>query len=324
MSRHRRRGVTDDWAVLSRRLFDRYQAGEYSAALEIAREAAGRFPDRDATTTFWTACLESRLGDPSAAMGTLRQGLDRGLWWAEDTLRGDDDLEPLWNLPEFDALVEECIRRREQTKGSVPAELHVREPEARDGLRPLVIVLHGRMGRAGDALGSWRSVVWAGAILAVPQSVQLLSPDVYGWDDQKTGARQVGDDYTRLVAEQRFDAAKVVLAGFSQGAALAVIEAVRGERIPACGFIAVAPSFGEAPRLPQPSDDELRAAAARGLRGYVVTGENDVLLAPTLQFKAAAEAAGLELRVEIEPGLGHEFPPDVDKRIPRALDFVLG
>jgi dienelactone hydrolase len=315
--------VSEDWAVFSRRLFALYQAAEYEQALEEVREGAGRFPERVATTTFWRACLESRSGDPEAALATLREGVDHGLWWAEDTLRRDDDLEPVWKVPEFEALVEECVRRRERTKGTVAPEVHVREPEHDNGSRPLVIALHGRMGRAEDALGSWRAVVSAGAVLAVPRSVQLLSPDTYGWDDLEAGARQVGDDYARLLAERRFDAEKVVLAGFSQGAALAVIEAVRGDRVPACGFVAVAPSFGEAPRLQQPGVDELKAAAARSLRGCVLTGENDVLLEPTLQFQAAAEAAGLELRVEIEPGLGHEFPPDLDERIPRALDFVL-
>ncbi len=315
--------MTGDWAVLSRRLFALYQAGDYGAALEEVREAAPRFPDRVATTTFWTACLQSRSGDPAAGLATLRDGVDSGLWWAEDTLRRDDDLEPLWGLPEFEALVQECARRRERAKGTVASELHVVEPEGGDGSRPLVIALHGRMGRSEDALASWRAVVSAGAVLAVVRSVQPLSPDTYGWDAQETGARQVGDEYARLVAEQRFDPAKVVLVGFSQGAALAVIEAVRGERVPACGFVAVAPSFGEAPRLPMPSDDELRAAAARGLRGYIVTGENDVLLQPTLDFQAAAQRAGLELNLEIEPGLGHEFPPDLDAWIPRVLEIVL-
>jgi hypothetical protein len=41
-----------------------------------------------------------------AALAALEQGLQKGLWWGEGMLRGDEDLAPLRDLPKFERLVE--------------------------------------------------------------------------------------------------------------------------------------------------------------------------------------------------------------------------
>jgi len=46
------------FADLRKRLFERYGAGDYVGAIEVA-PAASAFPERDDQTTYWMACLEA-------------------------------------------------------------------------------------------------------------------------------------------------------------------------------------------------------------------------------------------------------------------------
>jgi hypothetical protein len=53
------------------RVFRYYNESRYREALEVARDAAKRFPDYDAKTSFWIACLQSRLEHHAEAILTL-------------------------------------------------------------------------------------------------------------------------------------------------------------------------------------------------------------------------------------------------------------
>lgn len=49
-------------------VFRYYGESRYREALALARKAAAKFPDYDAKTSFWIACLQSRLGNYDAAL----------------------------------------------------------------------------------------------------------------------------------------------------------------------------------------------------------------------------------------------------------------
>jgi hypothetical protein len=117
-----------------------------------------------------------------------------------------------------------------------------------------------------------------------------------------------------------------VLAGGSQGGAVAVAEALSGKYLGCRGFLAVAPSFGLSWANTHDVADLralIRSGAERGLRGAVLAGEEDPLLAGAEQLRDEAAKADFPLQLEVERGLGHDFPPAFEPKIARALDFVL-
>src|SRR5438128_5329526 len=81
-------------------LFRYYNESRYREALEVARDAAEKFPDYDAKTSFWVACLQSRLGHHAYAILTLQDAVKRKVWWPTEVLR-DTDLDPIRDSPEF-------------------------------------------------------------------------------------------------------------------------------------------------------------------------------------------------------------------------------
>jgi dienelactone hydrolase len=110
----------------------------------------------------------------------------------------------------------------------------------------------------------------------------------------------------------------VVLGGASQGAGHAVRLAMSGV-IPRCrAFVAVVGAA--ALDAIEPS---IAAAADRLVRGWMVAGEDDVLVRRRQEtIHAELVRRGLECRLEIVPALGHWYPDAFAVRLSRALDFV--
>src|SRR2546426_12570013 len=131
--------------------FDRYQTEvfrlylekKYADSLKVASEAAKRFPDKAARTTFWIACLNARLGRLDEA---LNEGLRKGAWWHEDTL-SDADLDPIRRTPEFDRIRKECEHLKSVSAKVAKPDLLVMDlrVSGRESW-PLLIVLHQRGG----------------------------------------------------------------------------------------------------------------------------------------------------------------------------------
>jgi predicted esterase len=239
------------------------------------------------------------------------------MWWSEAQLSGDSDLAALQGDPEFERMLVLCKERHAAAQAVVKAGLLVREPEGK-GPHPLLIALHGRGSCPDQDLDSWEPVVVQGWLLALPQSSQLSSPDRYAWDDSQKAVAEIVGHFESLVKRHDVDAERVILGGFSQGAALAIQMALRND-ISVRGFLSVAPGRLAAEHLEALAE----AAAKRGLRGYLVAGGHD----PRFEgFKGIHDVLlkhGLPCMLEDHPDIGHEFPPDFAKSLEKALAFLL-
>jgi predicted esterase len=121
--------------------------------------------------------------------------------------------------------------------------------------------------------------------------------------------------YETVSKRPGFDPDKVVLAGFSQGARVAISIALRQDPIRACGFIAVGPAI-----LDHPIEQDLRAAPA--LRGHITVGDQDWVLESVKEFHATAAGQGQQWSLHLVPNVAHDFPPDFDDRLGKALTLV--
>jgi predicted esterase len=145
-------------------------------------------------------------------------------------------------------------------------------------------------------------------------------PHGFSWDDPQIAEEELADAYADLRGTYRPNAGKIVLAGFSQGGALAVSLALRGEPFPSCGFIAVSPAFDMDDDQVQAS---LRMAGQRGVRGFIVSGEQDPALVRTRALHGDMIRFGIPCELEVRTGLGHAFPKDFPETLARALRHVL-
>ncbi len=310
-----------------------YQEKEYSEALSIATEASKQFPEQRARTTFWIACLQSRLGNFDQAVHALHEGIQHGVWWTEETLR-DPDLDPVRSKPEFASILAECQRLKQKSAKTAKPELLVKSPTGITSGKswPVLVVCHQRYGVSPDQTAhEWSSILRNGVGLAVPWSSQVYAYDGRCWDNPDIAEKDLAWVYSELKKHQGIDLDRLVLAGFSQGAALAIYLTLK-RAFPSKGFIAVAPSDWVVPESKPATERDrpspaftafIQASKGKGFRGQIIIGENDPFLKKIEFLKDEMIHRGLDCKYSFEPGIGHEYPHSFDSKLADSLGFVL-
>lgn len=305
--------VGSEFGAVRRRLFELHAARDYRAALRLAEAATDEYPGHLDQTTFWRACLHARLGDHEGALGVLEEGRDRGLWWPVEMLENDADLADVRTNERFRAIVAHSVAARASAPEHLPADPLVREPDDRPAA-VAVVLLHGRGESADDMLDHWTTL--PRAVVIVPRSTQVYGMRIGSWDD----ADRAEADVARAVETARgmaaLDGVPLIVAGFSQGAALAIVLAARASLPGGIGFVAVAPSAGWARALIAAD------APIPAMRGCVLAGDLDPRREDVEALALSLNERGAEVRVEILPGLGHEYPPDFADRLAEMVDWV--
>lgn len=311
-----------DYVVEMMRL---YESEAYGEAYAWVMKHAGLFPAHRARIYFWRICLATRMNDMPLALNIMEEGLAAGHWYDSVQLRQDSDLAPLQGLPEFERMVSLSQQRQAEAQALIEPGLITVAPEAPHPPFPLLLVLHG--GGVEDArfyetfFDRWRPALGMGWLLAAPQSSQLSGPGRRGWSDNARSAHEVKQHLNSLTAQYAIDSARIVVGGFSRGAELAAYLVLSGS-IPARGFIAVAPG-GPFTAEPGRWQTVVNGPSGRG-RGYLMVGEQDEMaLRGARGLKAALESNHIACAIEVHPNLKHEFPPDFDARLSRALEFIL-
>ena len=218
-----------------------YGAQEFGQALDVLTREGEAFPEEAHQVLYLRSCLAARTGQVEMALDLMREALDKGLWFNKQMIRESPSWKVLQGLPEFERIAEICAVREDEARGE--PELFVTEPAGglKEGQKyPLFLALHGNANNAQQALNGWRAVVDEGWLLAAAQSSQVVTANMYIWDDQETAMRELEAHYKRLCADYPIDTARVVVVGFSMGGETA-LRAVLSGTIPAKGFIMLGP-----------------------------------------------------------------------------------
>ena len=277
-----------------------YADGAYRRALEVVSHARPQFPERDASMTFWVACLHSRAGEPEIALQSLAEGLDRGLAWHPKML-ADTDLEAVRELDGWASFAERST--------AVVASWRVERPPPllRAPAEPLgtVIALHGAGHVPEDFQSEWVTAIPVEWAVVAPIGDVPLSNEAWAWPyDLSTDSLEESLASTEI-------AAPVVLAGFSQGAGIAARAAWNGV-VDAIGLIM---SAGTVP------SDIWTGSARRSVPTYAVVGTEDGAYPTCSAMAKDLERDGVPVFLDVREGMGHVAPPDLDIVIRSALDW---
>ena len=243
--------------------------------------------------------------DLAAAAAYLRQELDAGRLWRVSLL-ADPMLAALWEDPVCRQIMEEA-RRRVAARGFQPSLLV--EPAARSGLRPLLLVLHGARSTAAATIPHWRPARDLGYTVAAGQASQPASADGFCWDPPR---ERVWEDLNAIEALLPAHG-RVVLAGFSQGAWIALQTALRGHPFAAAGVVMVGTFVGALANL---------EPASRRLRIAILNGADDAYTDRLGELQKVLSDRGHHVTVELVLGLGHAYPDDFAARLPGLLKAV--
>jgi acetyl esterase/lipase len=109
-----------------------------------------------------------------------------------------------------------------------------------------------------------------------------------------------------------------VLGGFSMGGGLAVWLALTGA-IKTQGLVLVGPWVPDMDQLVS----LMQKDEARRLRSTIIVGENDEPCFETsLTLAKHLKAHGVPCHLEVYPDLAHEYPPDFEVVLARALGYI--
>ena len=260
---------------------------------------AGERPDWE---WFRRACEAVAAGNLAAAEQISADALAAGHLWRVSLLTAPA-LAPLQGRTRFDDVVVEA-RRRAEARHLEPRLLTAMPQRA--GLAPLVLVLHGATGNAATELERWRPATKLGYIVAAAQSSQPATADGFCWDPPRERVWQDLRAIVRLLPPH----ARVVVAGFSQGAWVALNLALEGRTVVAGTVVMVGPFAGPDANLPP---------AWRRLRVSILIGEVDPYRANVERLAEQLTRGGHHVHLEVISGLGHDYPPDLAARLPALL-----
>jgi pimeloyl-ACP methyl ester carboxylesterase len=305
---------------LRERVFALYAERRFVEMRGLLDGAAERFPSRRSAITYWKACIDSLLGDPTQALQRLRRGAEEGLFWPENALHTDPDLTAVRSLPGFEEMVESVRRSAEGANMNRPErpEILLFAPEA-EPVRGLLIALHMYNRTAAESAPYWRSATEIGLVVVVPESTQVSGDGEPAWTNAAMTARDLR--LARQEALSRFPQGGLatVIGGASQGGGRAAAIALTGDPFDCRGLVAVVSAYPDLPDVPAAA----QAAAGRGLRAYLLTGDQDGTRDQVEHFHADLTAGGVETELDVVPGLGHEFPDDFPERLRRAVTNIL-
>jgi len=167
----------------------------------------------------------------------------------------------------------------------------------------------------------WRHAAGRGWLVALPQSTQFIWADAAVWDDLDTTSQDVLRSLENLRQRYAIDSQRVVYAGHSLGAQMAIRFLLDGP-FEGRGFIALGPYLSEIDSLVP----LVEACQGRSLRGYIIAGEQDKVISHGViqSFQKLLNDHHLPCAVEMVPGAGHDYPPGFGEHLDRALRFIMG
>ncbi len=295
-----------------------YERGDYGGALAVTERLAAAFPEQSGRTDFWRICLLARLRRIDDALQVFRKALDVTMWWSEPTLRSDPDLEPLQGLSEYERMVAVCSQRHAAAQAVSKPVLIVCGTTKEAKQSPVLITLHGQGSTAVADLAHWEKACPLGWLVAAMQSSQLAWPGAYAWNDRERAQEEVIGQFENLCARVPVDRSRVIIGGFSQGAALAIRLTLNGS-IRARGFLSVTPGMIDRQLLTTWAD----TARDHPVRGYMIAGGRDRRYEFFKQTCEILPEHGIPCRMEDHPKMGHEFPLDFEKSLKKSLSFLL-
>lgn len=301
------------------RLGELFNQNKFAEAAALLESVLDQFPDNVAANTYNLAFIRLSQGDAEKAMAALEDGLRRGVFyglWDFDF----DAWAPLKKHERFSAFAETNKLRAAEAQKKASLKIEVETPEGYDPAKkyPLFLALHG----GGEAVADFKPL-WVSPrlkkefIVAYLQSPQVASMTGFHWQDEAQTKRDVETGYKQVLETYSVDESRVLIGGFSSGGFASIIVAFSGAP-QVRGFVALCPVPPETLR-----DEDIAAAKSRGLRGTLLTTEQDGRVELQKALVDRLQKSGLAVEFYVTPNIGHWFPADFGERLDQAIGKIL-
>jgi acetyl esterase/lipase len=281
------------------------EGGQPEEAYRTLREVTPLFPDWEATGLGQQAIYASRF-DRDLAISVLEDAVSRGFLFSRGTLM-DEKFKALFGHERYAALVDRADAAVERARAAARPQMKVLQPSgpAPAAGHPLLLVLHSNNSNMELTEPHWASAADRGYLVALLQSSGLTyDPRFFSWESPAQARDQVLLQLEEIASTHRVDRRRLALGGMSMGAHCALRLAL--EWIPADLVITYAAFVGDPGAYSTPA----ATAGQRGLRAYIVIGDQDPQHQQNIELVSTLRAAGVAVEIDERVGLGHAYPAD--------------
>jgi predicted esterase len=298
----------------------RRDGGDVEGGVTLLRDNLKAYPLQKGQIHLVLAEMLVAAGRPKEGVDVLQEAFTAGCRYKAEWLTKDAQLAPITADPRFVKIVKKVDERYRADAAAARPDLLVRAPAGDPPAagRPLLVALHGNHSNARDTARFWSSAVQDGWVVAVPQSSEISSsPDAFTWNDRDRARTEIEPHIARVKELHRIDAGRIVLAGFSMGGLQAIaLPLALGFQVR--GIIPIAawlPHVKEFTQLVESGAGHTRPA-------YIVVGDRDASYDGAMQLAALLQKHGGKVKLDVRAGMGHQYPPDMEKVLTLALAFL--
>lgn len=308
-----------DYQEMRAHLGELFQQKRYAEAATLLESVLDRFPANVLANTYNLAAARAYLGDTDKAVQALEEGHRRGVFYGLWDFAAAF-WDPIRGTPRFQAFMKANQARVDEAQSKAAMTTEVATPDGYDPARkyPLFIALHGGGESVAEFRPNWTSPrLRAEFITVYVQSSQVASMKGFHWQELALTRRDLEAAYERVLGQYPVDPGRVVIGGFSSGG-FGSMAAALGNFFPVRGFVALCPVVPDAVR-----DEDIEAAKRRGLRGTLLTTEQDGRVEAQRAFIERLKEKGLKVEFHLTPNIGHWYPKDFEALLDKALGLIL-
>ena len=287
------------------------QQGNFKEAHILLEKMRVEFSEHTYEITDYIVYVYLLWNRPNAAIRELLHALERGHFYPVDQTFMKDRLG---HFPEYATLKSGSLQSKEKFQRESRSRREIFVPAAStEKPCPVLVLLHGDGQNIDTIKANWspHPFVELGYLVLYIQSSRVLKFDGYLWTgDFELARMEVKQALEDVAGEYKIDRNRLVLAGFSGGAMIALDMALRQE-IPVAKCIALSPSTGEYLEQKHVGEKSLN-------EGYitVIYGEHESEAHPVVE---KLRNRGVPCNVEICPGIAHAYPADIAERTKKIL-----
>lgn len=299
------------------------QGRQWANAAALYAKVQELIPGESTTLVARARCL-ANLGQNEDTFKCLERAVESG-WTMEEELRQEEAFAKLRSDGRFARLLKRMAEIRDE-----PIVVYVPPGHDCTVAAPLIVAFHGRGENPHFFLPSWHEAAKElGFVLVAPRATRTLGNGLlHVWEregaassrDIDLAAAQPLLERSLELARQKcsIDEQRIILAGYSQGGAVA-LGLLANEPSRFAGVFAqaslYAPPDQQAPPVGQLQEPK---------RACLLYGEFDKLQREGRQAKADLEEAGWNVRLKVISGVGHETPPENTRLQVESIEFLLG
>lgn len=278
---------------------------DYDQALKVALWCYETFPKHEKQLMLDLGVLYGKLGDYDASLKIFNKALDQGVWYPKAFI------EEFWNEAWFVSIVDRWTGYSQQDQLNSDVTYKFLSPGKVSKDKPIFIALHGW----GEDIPLFEQF-WTSDLLknkfntVFIQSSQMVGAYHYQWTDYALAKEDITKVLEIIKTKYHLDTSELYVGGFSEGATISLMLAFEENAFNVKGYVALNPNKPEII-----NSETIKAMKLKGVRGGIITGDQDQCYTEQLEMKALFETGDFDSKWIVTKDFGHWFPKDLNEKI---------